>query len=96
MARLLMFLQQIVHLYQLVLIVTVIMSWLFAAGAFNRFDPRLRGVMQVLDALTEPLFRRIRPWMPKTGTLDLTPLAAWFLCIFVDSVVLGNLIEALA
>ena len=95
MIRLLLFLKQIIHLYQIVLIITVIMSWIFASGKLNRYDPRVRGIMQALDAVTEPFLRRIRPWMPNTGALDLAPLALWFLCIFIDTVVIDNIIDLL-
>ena len=96
MVRFLIFLQQILHLYQIVLIVTVVMSWIFASGRISRYDPRVRTIMQALDAVTEPFLRRIRPWMPNTAPLDLTPLALWFIVIFIDSVILGNLIDFFA
>ena len=96
MVRFLIFLQQILHLYQIVLIVTVVMSWIFASGRISRFDPRVRSIVQALDAVTEPFLRRIRPWMPNTTPLDLTPLALWFIVIFIDSVILGNLIDLFA
>ena len=96
MIRFLVFIQSLLHLYQLVLIVTVVMSWIFASGRLSRYDPRVRPIVQALDAVTEPFLRRIRPWMPNTAPLDLTPLALWFLVIFLDSVVIGNLIDLLA
>ena len=95
MVRFLEFLKQIIHLYQIVLIVTVILSWIFASGRISRYDPRLRSVMQALDAVTEPFLKRIRPWMPNTAPLDLAPLALWFLCIFIDTVIIDNLIDQL-
>ena len=95
MIRFLEFLKQIIHLYQIVLIVTVILSWIFASGRISRYDPRLRSVMQALDAVTEPFLKRIRPWMPNTAPLDLAPLALWFLCIFIDTVIIDNLIDQL-
>ena len=96
MIRFLIFLQQILHLYQIVLIVTVIMSWIFASGRISRYDQRVRPIVQALDAVTEPFLRRIRPWMPNTAPLDLAPLALWFIVIFIDNVVIGNLIDLLA
>ncbi len=96
MVRFLVFLQQILHLYQIVLIVSVVMSWIFASGRISRFDARVRPIVQAIDAVTEPFLRRIRPWMPNTAPLDLTPLALWFIVMFIDSVILGNLIELFA
>ena len=96
MIRFLIFLQQILHLYQIVLIVTVVMSWIFASGRISRYDQRVRPIVQALDAVTEPFLRRIRPWMPNTAPLDLAPLALWFIVMFIDNVVIGNLIDLLA
>ena len=90
MVLLIDFLQSILRLYQLVLLVSVVMSWVFASGRISRFDPRVRPVVQAIEAVTEPLLRRIRPWMPNTHPLDLAPLALWFLVIFISSVVLEN------
>lgn len=95
MVRFLVFLQQILHLYQIVLIISVVMSWVFASGRISRYDARVRPIVQALDAVTEPFLRRIRPWMPNTAPLDLAPLALWFIVMFIDNVVIGNLIDAL-
>ena len=92
MANLVYFLQRLIRYYEVVVIITVVLSWVFATGRLNRFDPRLREIMTVLDGLTQPLLRRIRPWMPKTGALDLSPLVLLLLCEFIDQVVLQNLI----
>ena len=91
MVNLLDFLQMLVHLYEIVLVITVIMSWLFASGRISRYDPRIRDVMQALDGLTLPLLRRIRPWLPNTGSIDLSPIVLWLVCMFVDKVVLEDL-----
>ena len=93
MVRLLRFLQLLIGYYQIILIIAVIMSWLFASGKISRFDPRMRGIVQALDGMTEPLFRRIRPWLPNTGALDLAPIALWLICIFVSGVVIEEVID---
>ena len=90
MVLLIDFLKSIVNLYQLVLIVAVILSWIFASGRLSRYDQRIRPVVQAIEAVTEPFLRRIRPWMPDTRPLDLAPLALWFICIFINSVILDN------
>ena len=90
MVLLIDFLKTIVNLYQLVLIVAVVLSWIFASGRLSRYDQRIRPVVQAIDAVTEPILRRIRPWLPNTAPLDLAPLALWFICIFINSVILDN------
>lgn len=84
------FLSYVVGLYQIVLVIMVILSWIFSAGLISRYDQRIRPVVQVVDALTEPFLRRIRPWMPDTRPLDLAPLVLFLICFFINGVVLGN------
>jgi YggT family protein len=54
-----------------------ILSW------FN-MDPR-SPLIQILDAITEPIMDPIRRIMPRLGMLDLSPLVAILLLQFVSS-----------
>jgi YggT family protein len=64
----------VVELYTFVIIVAVIASWLIAFGVLNTYNPLARSLIQMLDALTEPVFRRVRRIIPPLGGLDLSPL----------------------
>lgn len=64
----------ILGLYVMVVIVAVVASWLVAFGVLNLSNPLARQLMQILDALTEPVFRRIRKFLPAIGGLDLSPI----------------------
>ena len=64
----------VVELYTFVIIVAVIASWLVAFGVLNTYNPLARSLIQILDALTEPVFRRVRRIVPPLGGLDLSPL----------------------
>ena len=61
-------------LYTAVVVAAVIASWLVAFGVLNLSNPLARQLMQILDALTEPLFRRVRRVVPAIGGLDLSPI----------------------
>ena len=94
MHELIDFVSYLIHLYQLVLIVAVVMSWLFASGKISRYDPRLRAFMQGLDAVTQPLLKPIGKLIPNMGGLDLAPMILWLACEFIQRVVLVNLQKA--
>lgn len=47
-------------------------------------DPR-SPLIQILDAITEPIMDPIRRIMPRLGMLDLSPLVAILLLQFVSS-----------
>ena len=91
MHELIDFISYLVHLYQIILIVAVIMSWLFASGRVSRFNPNLRAFMQGLDAVTQPLLRPIQKRLPNMGGLDLSPMILLLLCEFIQRVLVVNL-----
>jgi YggT family protein len=64
----------LVDLYIFVIIAAVVVSWLIAFGVLNTYNPLARSLVQMLDALTEPVFRRVRRIIPPLGGLDLSPL----------------------
>lgn len=64
----------VINLYIVVVIVTVIASWLIAFGIVNSHNNIVRTILQVCYALTEPLLAPIRRFIPSVGGLDLSPL----------------------
>ena len=64
----------IIELYIYVIIAAVIASWLIAFGVINVRNEAVRAILRVLDALTEPVFRQIRRFIPPIAGLDLSPL----------------------
>ncbi len=53
-------------IYTFVILAAVILSW-------TNPDP-LNPLVRILRNLTEPVFERVRPYIPLLGGLDLTPL----------------------
>jgi YggT family protein len=64
----------VIGFYWIVIIAAVVVSWLVAFGVLNTYNPYARAVIRALDALTEPVFRRVRRFVPPLGGLDLSPL----------------------
>lgn len=73
----------IADLYWWVLMFWIILSWLTSFGVINRFNPVVAKASEVLHKLTNPVLRRIRPYMPELGGVDLSPvvvlLGLWFI-----------------
>ena len=65
---------ELISLYTYVVIAAVIVSWLIAFGVINTYNRYARGIVQFLDAVTEPVFRQVRKVIPPIGGLDLSPL----------------------
>jgi YggT family protein len=74
---------EVLEIYKWVVIAAVIVSWLTAFNVINQYNNFVRGLLRVLYALTEPVFRPIRKIIPPMGGFDLSPIVVfviiWFL-----------------
>jgi YggT family protein len=95
MLELLGFISSLITLYIYIIIAGAVMSWLMAFNVVNAHNPFVRSVWQALNALTEPLLRPIRRWMPDLGGIDISPVILILACAFVQSVVLPNIAKLL-
>ncbi|MEX1146809.1 MAG: YggT family protein [Sphingomonadales bacterium] len=64
----------VINLYQFILILTVIFSWLIAFNVINTHNQFVAIVSDILHRLTEPVLGRIRSVIPTIGGIDLSPL----------------------
>jgi YggT family protein len=65
---------ELLWLYEIIVIAAVVVSWLVAFGVLNTYNEFARTLVRFLAAATEPVFRRIRRVIPPIGGLDLSPL----------------------
>jgi YggT family protein len=64
----------IIQLIIFVVIVNAILSWLIAFDVLNIRNPTVRRILGVLDAVTAPMLRPIRRFMPNLGGIDISPI----------------------
>ena len=83
----------------LVIIANAILSWLIAFDVINIRNPTVYRIMRALEAVTDPLLRPIRRFVPNLGGLDLSPIVLILLLqalkILVSRTIEGPLIAAL-
>ena len=92
----LLFIDYLLNLYTWVVIASVVFSWLIAFNVINPNNQFVRSVWQALNAVTEPLLRPIRRFLPDLGGLDLSPIVLLLGIFFLRSVVIrGWIIEGL-
>jgi YggT family protein len=77
----------VLWLYTLVIICAVVASWLIAFGVLNTGNHLVRQIVQALYALTEPLFRRVRRFIPPIGGMDLSPIIVLIGIQFINYVI---------
>ena len=80
----------ILDMYSYVIIAAVIVSWLVAFGVINTYNQFARAVLRALHALTEPVFAPIRRVIPSIGGLDLSPLIALLIILFLRNWIAGG------
>ncbi|HVY41886.1 MAG: YggT family protein [Bacteroidota bacterium] len=85
------FISYLITLYTYVVIAGVILSWLLAFNVINAYNPFVRSLWNALRAVTEPLLRPIRRFMPDLGGIDISPVILLLGCLFVQAVILPNI-----
>jgi YggT family protein len=76
-------LYEILDVYEWIVIVAVIVSWLTAFNVINQYNNFVRSVLRILIALTEPVFRQIRRVLPPISGFDLSPIVVIILIEFL-------------
>ena len=70
----------LLSILSIIVIAQVILSLLVAFNVVNIHQPIVRSINDVLNRLTEPLYRPIRRILPDLGVIDFSP---WVLLILV-------------
>ena len=67
-------LQIIINLYSYIIIASVIASWLINFGILNRYNQFVYIIINSLDQMTDPVYNRIRRFIPVFGNMDFSPI----------------------
>lgn len=76
MTSLLQILLLILDVVWFIMIVHIIMSWLINFQVLNLRQPLVSQLWDGINRLLEPIYGRIRRFMPDLGGIDLAPLVA--------------------
>jgi YggT family protein len=72
-----------------IMIAHIIMSWLINFQVLNLRQPLVAQIWHGLNRLLEPLYERIRRFLPNLGGIDLAPLVA-LIAVYALRIVLIN------
>ena len=89
MTSLFQILMLILDIVWFILIAHIIMSWLINFQVLNLRQPMVAQVWYGLNKLVDPVYSRIRSFLPDMGGLDLAPLVA-LIAIYALRIVLTN------
>jgi YggT family protein len=74
-------------LYKFVIVAGAILSWLIAFGVVNIRNDFVRSIWNLFLALTEPLLRPIRNFLPNTGGIDISPIILLLAVMLVERII---------
>ncbi len=77
-----------------IVIVHVVLSWLINFNVLNLGQPLVAQIWDGLNRLLEPIYSRIRAFMPDMGGIDLSPLVL-LVGLYAIRIVIQNNIQAL-
>jgi YggT family protein len=77
----------VLQLYTYIIIAVAILSWLIAFHVVNIHNDFVRSVWNGLNALTEPLLRPIRRWLPNFSGLDVSPIILLLIIFFIERII---------
>ena len=89
MTSLFQILMTILNIVWFVIIAHIIMSWLINFQVLNLRQPLVHQLWDGLNRILNPVYNRVRAFLPNTGSLDLAPLVV-LLAVFALRIVLQN------
>ena len=79
---------QIINLYQFVLLIYIISTWLISFNIVNTSNRLVYGIMNALYRLCEPSLRVVRRYLPSLGSIDISPVIVYLLLWFIKSLLI--------
>lgn len=80
--------QLVMGVVYFIMLVHIIMSWLINFQVLNLQQPLVAQLWYGLNRLLEPLYEKIRGFLPDTRPLDLAPLVAFIAVIALRNYIL--------
>ena len=79
---------RIIDLYQFILLIYIIATWLINFKIVNTSNRLVYRIMDILYRLCEPSLRFIRQYLPNLGTIDISPIIVYMLLWFIKSLLI--------
>lgn len=91
MTSFLQILLMLIQVAQWVVIAHVIMSWLINFNVLNLRQPLVWQLWNGLNRVLEPVYSRVRRFLPSTAGIDFAPLAVLLAILAAEIVIRNNL-----
>ncbi len=88
MISLLGLLIQIINLFQFILIVYIVGTWLINFNIINTGNRFVYSLMEAMYRLCEPSLNLVRKYIPTFGSIDLSPIVVYLALWFIKSLLI--------
>ncbi len=88
MNSLLLLLIQIINLFQFILVIYIIATWLINFNIINTSNRLVYTIMDAMYRLCEPSLNFVRKYLPTFGSVDLSPIVVYLGLWFIKSLLI--------
>ena len=88
MNSLLLLLVQIINLFQFILVIYIIATWLINFNIINTSNRLVYTIMDAMYRLCEPSLNFVRKYLPTFGSVDLSPIVVYLGLWFIKSLLI--------
>ena len=88
MNSLLLLIIQIINLFQFILVIYIIATWLINFNIINTSNRLVYTIMDAMYRLCEPSLNFVRKYLPTFGSVDLSPIVVYLGLWFIKSLLI--------
>ena len=88
MSSLLGLLIQVINLFQFILVIYIISTWLINFNIINTNNRFVYTLMDAMYRLCEPSLNFVRKYLPIFGSIDLSPIVVYLALWFIKSLLI--------
>ncbi len=90
MASIVALINFLLNIYVYIIIAAIVVNWLTVFGVMNIKNKIAYSIYKYLNMITEPVFAKVRKFLPPMGGLDLSPIV-----IFIAIIIIQNILASL-
>ena len=88
MNSLLFLIIQLIDLYQWILIIYIVFTWLINFNVVNTSNRFIYSLVEALYKISEPSLRLVRGFIPNLGNIDISPIIVFLLLQFLQRLII--------
>ena len=86
---------RVLDIYMFIVVAAVVLHWLMFFRVINTSNQFVQMVSNFLFSATEPVYRRLRRFIPMLGQMDITPIVLILLIVFSQMLIVEYWIHPL-